>query len=362
MKEKLSLLTAELRSRIEKADSDKLIITEDATSRRLTTFGVGGNVSFLVSEVGSFKVLSQVISFFRHKGILPRFLGNGSNLVIPDAGIYSSPVIRLGGGSLKFGLLTDNLKIENTTVDSLDHAFSLNKNSFSDKDLYSSSGSIIFRVHGGSPLMGMSRVFSGGGLSGLEFAAGIPGSLGGGIRMNAGAHGEELEKIILRVFTLDNKGSLKIYEKDDLVWSYRKSSIPPDDVILAADIVLAFSDRESTEFKRKSALSYRKKTQPLQFPSAGSVFRNPEVDQKSIISSSTDSPTISAGALLERNGLKGYALRGVSFSHLHANWIIVHDPDLASSSDICALVEYARELIIKREQISLTPEVLFWDS
>lgn len=355
MKENLCALSAELRSLINDPEGhlfdNNLKLFENAEAAKFTTFGLGGNFRLFVSDIRSFSTLASLLRFFYDKGISPQIIGNGSNVLLPDEGVQSRPVLHLGSAVLKGSQLDVLLEEDVITLKSLDAFFSQKKSGISSLDPDNiNSESPSFRLYGACPLIGMSRYFSALGLAGLEFAAGIPGTLAGGIRMNAGAHGEELCSVVEQVFTIDNTGAFSVFSGSDLFWSYRHCSIPMNHFILAADLKLAKADRNFVKAKRTKALEYRKLTQPLQYPSAGSVFRNPPP------------PLPSAGELLEKVGLKGVSKGGVSFSDLHANWIIVTDSKTARSSDVRWLVEHAMDAVYSSEGIYLTPEIQFWES
>ena len=145
------------------------------------------------------------------------------------------------------------------------------------------------------------------GLSGLEFAAGIPAQLGGAVRMNAGAHGSSISEVLSRAWVLDENLNLVERGLEDLGFSYRESGLRSEEVVVAVALKFTAGDAKEIMKERKTSLDYRKETQPLHLPSAGSVFKNPE--------------GVSAGALLERNGLSGISDGEVCFSSMHLSLI-----------------------------------------
>jgi UDP-N-acetylmuramate dehydrogenase len=317
----------------------------------LSTFSIGGLVTHYV-KTHSLVDLKAIVTALAHQSLPCRYLGNGSNIVFPDEGIRYEPVIRYSPSISKISFLEDPedvflLNDECTFAECDARALILSAltNELGISKEYGKKYS--FRIHAGTSLMSTSRFFSGVGLHGFEFCAGIPGTLGGGVYMNAGAHGREIVSCISRVHVMRSDGSVHSYKKSDLSFSYRESGIPSCEIIIAVDIELEHQEIEEVRKIREEALSYRKKTQPLKFPSAGSVFRNPEGDP------------LSAGALLESLGLKGRNEGGVSFSELHANWIVKTSRE-ALAADVRKLVHTAIELASEKNGINLTPEILFW--
>jgi len=166
------------------------------------------------------------------------------------------------------------------------------------------------------------------GLSGLEFARGIPGTVGGAIVMNAGAHGEEIADRLVRVETLDENGQVRSWERGELQFGYRQSSLSQGYWVLQA---------------MKENLQRRKRTQPLEFPNAGSVFRNPPGD--------------SAGRLIEQAGWKGKRVGGAEVSEKHANFII--NRGNATAQDVLTLIEAIQADVLNKFGVRLEPEIKY---
>jgi UDP-N-acetylmuramate dehydrogenase len=194
--------------------------------------------------------------------------------------------------------------------------------------------------------MTVSRDLSQQGLSGLEFAGGIPATFGGAIFMNAGAHGHEISEVVTEVELLMSGGERNVLSNRDLNWKYRKSNLPKDSIVLSTKIKLVLSDSEQTFKHRAECLNYRKQTQPLTLPSAGSVFKNP-------------SSTLSAGKLIEELGLKGYRIGEAEISSLHANWI-VNPRKKASFNDVHSLIKLCQNEAKKQRDIELELEQIIW--
>ncbi|OVE79910.1 UDP-N-acetylenolpyruvoylglucosamine reductase, partial [bacterium J17] len=214
-------------------------------------------------------------------------------------------------------------------------------------------------VFAAAALMSLSRKFSGQGLSGLEFAAGIPASLGGAIAMNAGAHGSQISDVLDSVLVYLPKQGLEHLRAEDLNFSYRHSSLSEGALVLAAQISLEAKSKEEVSTKRAECLGYRKQTQPLSQPSSGSVFKNPtpvEIDSEKRAQMSKN---VTAAELLDAVGVKGLEMGGVAFSNLHANWL-VRVSESASSNDVLVLVKEAQKRVWEKYGISLEPEIVFW--
>jgi len=185
-------------------------------------------------------------------------------------------------------------------------------------------------------------------LAGAEFLAGIPGSIGGALAMNAGCYGSETWDIVARAVTIDRKGELRSRERDEFDISYRHCALRQggrlgdDEWFVAAYFQLAAGDGEASRAKVKEFLSRRVASQPLQLPNAGSVFRNPIADH--------------AARLIEACGLKGLERGGARVSEKHANFI-VNPKGAAKAADIEWLIETVRARVLEQTGIDLQPEV-----
>lgn len=278
--------------------------------KTLTTFCIGGPMERFrdIESVNDLKAIILSLLASKEPYLM---LGFGSNVLIPDLGIRTQ-VIRLG------------------------RAFR-----YCEK-----IGASRFRVGGSYPLMTLSRELSEDGFSGLEFAGGIPGSVGGAVRMNAGAHGSSISEVFVAATVLSPEAEILKLEKKDFSFAYRESGLPDASVIVEAEFELVSSSKEQTKKRRSEMLNERKARQPLQYASAGSVFRNP-------------SPERSAGRIIEEMGLKGAKKGGAMISELHANWIINPQKD-ASSEDVIYLIEMCREKAIKTYGVNMRPEIKIW--
>ena len=285
-------------------------LREGVPASGVTTLSVGGPIQYLVT-VESVAELQAVMRLLSSEEQRMYVLGHGSNLLVADAG--------LAGWVLRLGSAFKGVEC-------------------------SAQGEWL--VGGAAPLMALARQVSDQGFSGLEFAAGIPASLGGSVFMNAGAHRGEIADRLVSVTGVLPDGELVTWRRDELPWKYRSSGLPAGVVVTAAKFQLVEGDRAEISRRCTENLTYRRSTQPLTVPSAGSVFKNP-------------SPEMSAGRVLEDAGLKGVSIGGAMVSPVHANWI-VNPEKKASASDVARLIEMCQHQARDRLGVFLEPEVRMW--
>lgn len=178
------------------------------------------------------------------------------------------------------------------------------------------------------------------GLTGFEFAAGIPGTVGGGVFMNAGANGGEIKDVVDRVWIWEN-GKEYVLSTEDLKFEYRKSNLPDKAVVTKALFKLKQGSTARSEKIVKEFLSKRNRTQPIKTANTGSIFKNP--------------PEIPAGKLLDELGLKGLTVGGAKVSEIHANFIV--NLGHAETSDVLSLIDIAQREALEKRGINLEPEV-----
>ena len=181
------------------------------------------------------------------------------------------------------------------------------------------------------------------GLAGIECLAGIPGTIGGGIRMNAGGKFGDIGSVVLHVQVMDASGNLFMRTKDDLVFDYRCTNISAP-YILSATLQLEPDEPERILRKTKEIWMYKRNTQPLNTKNAGCIFKNPR--------------GLSAGALIDQAGLKGMRVGGAEVSSKHANFIIAHPG--CTANDVLSTIKLIREKVFERNQIHLESEVQIW--
>lgn len=285
-------------------------VREEVAAASMTTIAVGGALRALVT-VESVTELRAVRALLAAEGQATEVLGFGSNLLVSDSGV-DSWVIKLG----------------------------------SEFRSVAPRGSGRYRISGAASLMAVARRMSEEGLSGLEFAAGIPASVGGAVFMNAGAHGAEIGERIVSVQGVLPDGRLCEWSREQLLWRYRSSGLPSGVVVTSVELQFVPGDRGAIARACAENLAHRRRTQPLTLPSAGSVFKNP-------------SPNMPAGRVLEMAGVKGLRSGGAQVSELHANWI-VNPEKTASASNVLELIKECVERAASESGVHLEQEVRMW--
>ena len=311
-------------------------ISRDVPARRLTTFGLGAAVDFLIEPLSE-EGLSECLRLMLKHGVPWRAIAGGSNVVLPDCGLRI-PVLHLGREWAAFAIE----QMEELQSGLMPHG-----------------QSVSVCLGAGCSLMSVSKQCASEGLSGFEFAAGIPALIGGAVATNAGAHGCDLSKLLTRVKVVDNNGLVREVRPEDIGFSYRTSGLKRGDLVIGVSCELHVDEAQEVERLRSEMLGKRKTTQPLQFPSAGSVFKNPS--RKTVSGEGSTLPeNYSAGFLLESAGLKGERIAGLVYSDLHANWVIKDGKD-ASTSDLRNLVEVGQQRVHREFGVDLSLEIDIWD-
>ena len=200
----------------------------------------------------------------------------------------------------------------------------------------------MVRVGSSIPCTQLSRQCVRLGLGPSEFFAGIPGTLGGALIMNAGAFGGEISNCLDIIKVMLMNGETKIYQKDDIDFSYRNSTFPKDEILLSASFNLIEKSADEIQYDRAKASKGRKDTQPLRFRSAGSVFKNPKTD-------------LAAGYLIDKAGLKGSRIGDAEISTKHANFFINHGK--AKAKDVVDLILLAKKTVLEKFDVNLELEI-----
>tara|TARA_B100000470_G_scaffold66304_1_gene50571 strand:+ start:431 stop:1348 length:918 start_codon:yes stop_codon:yes gene_type:complete len=269
-----------------------------------TSYGIGGPAKAYVKPKDEVD-LANILKFASKHNISTFFIGSGSNVLVSDDGI-DGIVITLGK-SLK------KLIIKGTSV-------------------YCQSGVML----GKFVKECISR-----NLSGVESLIGVPGTVGGAIIMNAGAFGSEISNYLKKVTVMTMSGQLKSYKVDDINFSYRNSSFQNNEILISAEFELIQSDKKSVVEKKSIASGGRKKSQPLKYRSAGSIFKNPDEG--------------AAGFYIDKAGLKGSKSGDAEISPIHANFFVNHGS--AKASDIVELIRLARKTVKEKFGIMLELEI-----
>lgn len=269
----------------------------------ISSFGIGGEARYFC-EIKDAMEAKQAVRFIREKNLKFMVLGKGSNCLFDDSGFDGLIVLN------KIDFLRQH---ENEIWVGSGFHFSL-------------LGARMSRQH----------------LKGLEFASGIPGTVGGAVFMNAGANGMETRQTLKSVEYLDKHGDIHWLEKDELDFGYRSSSFHHlDGMILSAKFELTPCD--DVKERQREIVDYRMKTQPYKDKSAGCIFRNPE--------------STSAGSLIEACGLKGYRIGGAEVSTMHGNFIV--NKDQASSADVLSLIDHVQKKVYEQTGQKLELEVRY---
>lgn len=204
----------------------------------------------------------------------------------------------------------------------------------------------VITAAAGASLQRVCRLALESGLSGMEFAYGIPGTVGGAVYMNAGAYGGEIKDIVSRVTCVNRQGEIITYAADELDLSYRSSRfVNSEEIILSADFKLEKGDSSSIKARMDELMERRKSRQPLEYPSAGSAFKRPE--------------GTFAGLVIEQSGLKGYTVGGAQISEKHANFIINRGG--ATADDIMTLISEVKKTVKEKTGYELECEIRIID-
>ncbi|WML39007.1 UDP-N-acetylmuramate dehydrogenase [Neobacillus sp. OS1-2] len=271
-----------------------------------TTIKIGGPADLFI-EPSSVENLKQVMTVIKKHRLNWRAIGRGSNLLVSDKGIEGA-VIKLGSG-------LGHLEVNGTEI----------------------------TVGGGHSLVSLSTIISKKGLTGLEFASGIPGSVGGAVYMNAGAHGSDISKVLTRAHILFDDGTMEWLSNEEMEFSYRTSVLQKKrpGIVVEAVFQLALGERAVIVEKMQHNKDYRKDTQPWNFPCAGSIFRNPLPNY--------------AGKLIEVAGLKGFSIGGAKISEMHGNFIV--NAGNATAGDVLALIQHVKDTIYSLYEVKMETEV-----
>ena len=270
-----------------------------------TSFKIGGSAEIFVMPESKKALVNTVKSALEH-GVNYFILGKGSNILVSDLGIE--------------GAVIDTSK--------------LNKIERNDN---------IITCECGVSLIRLCNYAAENSLKGLEFAFGIPGSVGGAMIMNAGAYGGEISAVAKSAECLDNSGNNINLELSPSDFSYRSSIFKKKDlIVLSASFSLEKGDSECIRTSMNEFIKRRKEKQPLEYPIAGSTFKRPE--------------GYFAGALIEKNGFKGFSVGGAQVSEKHAGFII--NKNRATEKDVSALIKIIQEKVLKNDGVLLEPEVI----
>lgn len=279
--------------------------------RKHTTFRVGGPARYFVSPAGE-EALAAVLQLCRKEGMPYYILGNGSNLLVSDQG-YDGVMILMGDGFTA-------LKKKDT----------------------------LWECGAGLLLSRIAKEALADSLTGFEFAAGIPGTLGGAVVMNAGAYGGEMKDIIQKVRVMDPEGAVLELDASELEFGYRHSCVEKNGyIVLSAEMKLQQGEQEKIRAQMEDLAARRREKQPLEFPSAGSTFKRPE--------------GYFAGKLIQDAGLRGFMVGGAQVSEKHCGFVI--NREQATAEDIRSLCSEIQKKVKEAFGVELECEIrmLGWE-
>lgn len=270
------------------------------------TFRVGGECDVFI-EVASGEALCELIRFVKEKSVRYFVLGNGSNVLFSDEG-YRGVILHVGQ------MMNEITLIDDTTIS----------------------------AQAGASLTRVCNFALENSLTGLEFAYGIPGYVGGAVFMNAGAYGGEVKDVFVSADVITPDGEMITVKADDMRFSYRYSALMDNgSLVVSAVFRLAKGDKSEIKSKMDELMGKRKAKQPIEYPSAGSTFKRPK-DQF-------------AGALIEQSGLRGYGVGGACVSEKHCGFVI--NKGGASSKDIMQVIKDVQKIVQEKTGFLLEPEV-----
>jgi len=306
-------------------------------------------------EVSSVEAIERLLSWCRAEALPVLSVGGGCNLLVRDGGIRGV-VMRLGREFRRLFVLREGEAAPNPESSEEVVADAVSRFDASQRaaeegavdvagpsgHLAEVDGRVLVHVDAGVAVPALLKFCVRRGLSGAEGLAGVPGTVGGSLVMNAGTHEGELCSVVHTMDVVTEAGALRTYRQEDLSYRYRHLDLPEGDLIVAC--VLALSPAVSTDVQQAitDLIEYRKTTQPVRIPSAGCVFKNP-----------LDGPP--AGKLIDDAGLKGMNVRGALVSEVHANYVV--NTGEATASDVLELMDRIRDAVRKQWGIVLENEV-----
>jgi UDP-N-acetylmuramate dehydrogenase len=277
----------------------------DEPMKMHTSFRVGGSADILVTPV-SVSQLSEILKLCKRENVPILFMGNGTNLIVSDNGIR--------GVVIKIYDNINGCSVENDTI----------------------------RAYGGILLSKLSSVALENGLTGLEFASGIPGTLGGAVAMNAGAYGGEMKDVVFETEYMDNDGELKVLRNEEHEFGYRTSFIQKQSgMVIRSVLKLRKGNKDDIKALMRDLTKRRQEKQPLDMPSAGSIFKRPE--------------GYFAGKLIEDSGLRGYQIGGAQVSSKHCGFIV--NTGNATARDIINLIKHVQATVKMKFGVEMQTEV-----
>ena len=292
---------------IEKIISKEKIYVNEPMSKH-TSFKIGGPAEYLI-KIDSVEELKSILKLSKEKDIPLTIIGNGSNILVSDDGIKG---------------IVAKIEIDNLKIDKEDEK-------------------ILITVGSGIKLGLLAQKCLKEEIAGFEFASGIPGTIGGAIRMNAGAHGTEMKDIVKTVTYVDRNGEIHKIKNEQAKFEYRNSLFAHKDyIIVETEIQLEEGNAEEIKEKMTEYANYRKEKQPIEYPSAGSTFKR--------------GADFITAKLIDECGLKGYQIGGAQISEKHAGFII--NKENATAKDVIELMKYTKEQVYKKFGKEIETEIV----
>ena len=303
-------MTENLRKKILELGISKEKILFDEPMSKHTTFKIGGPAECYI-KIDDIKDLRNILKFAKNNDIKITVLGNGSNVLVLDKGIEG---------------IVLNIR-------------------FNKMEMLNFDGKIYANIGAGVKISIFGHLLLKNEITGFEELSGIPGTIGGAVRMNAGAHGKEFKDIVNTVTCMDYDGNIKQFENKDMEFDYRRSMLK-DKKYIVLEVGMQFEKGTEKDIRQKMEeyATYRKEKQPIEYPSAGSTFKR-------------GSDYITA-KLIDEAGLKGFSIGGAEVSEKHAGFII--NKGNATAKDILKLIEYVRNKIYEKynKKIELEIEII----
>lgn len=270
----------------------------DEDMSKHNSFKVGGKADIWI-KVKTLDDLKYIIKYVNENKIPLNIIGNGSNVLIKDKGIRG---------------ITLQLDFNDIKIDEIDEK-------------------VIIYVGSGVKLAMLASMLQKKSIAGFEFASGIPGTIGGAIRMNAGAYGKEMKEVIKQVTYIDQQGNINVLKNEEIDFSYRHSRFKgKQDIIISAELELVKGNEEEIKQKMETYKNSRNEKQPVDMPSAGSTFKR--------------GTNFIAAQLIDEAGLKGYSIGGAQVSKKHAGFIV--NTGNATAEDVLKLIDYVIEVVYNK--------------
>lgn len=291
-------------------DREKILYNEPM--KRYTTFKVGGPAECLI-KIDNEADLKEILNFAKVNNIEVHIVGNGSNLLVLDGGIKGITLL---------------MRIEDVEI--------------SQDDKIENTKKYIIEVKSGTKIAKLGQILANQEIAGFEELSGIPGTIGGAVIMNAGAHGKEMKDIVKSVKCLDYSGKTKEFANKDMKFEYRNTILKNNKyIVISVVLELYKGSKEEIQEKMQEYKNYRKEHQPIEYPSAGSTFKRGE--------------DYITAKLIDESGLKGYKVGDAEVSTKHAGFII--NKGNATANDILNLIEYVKKVIYEKFRKKLDLEI-----